>query len=173
MFPVDEWSKQRVHSVMMELLYSFNFMWFLMEEFIKKNCPEDVAREGLLILSEQFGAYEAKRLEKTVQGDSEGIDRLIRFLEHSHWCAFENIEVTKLSDTSLRMRTLNCTAQKAARKWGMEFYECGAGALRIRSAFFRHINPKSVVTPVFTPPQKAADASAPEASCEWVISIES
>ncbi|MGC9324821.1 MAG: DUF6125 family protein [Desulfomonilia bacterium] len=172
MFPVDDWNKERVHNVMMELLYSFNFMWFLMEEMIKKNCPEEVARDGLQQLSEKFGNYEAKRLEKTIPGESEGIERLIRFLEHSHWCAFEDIEITKLSDTSFRMRTQNCTAQKAAKKWGMEYYDCGTGAHMLRSGFFRTIDPNARVTRVFTPPEKAPDGTPIEVSCEWVISLE-
>ncbi|MDT8272079.1 MAG: DUF6125 family protein [Desulfomonilia bacterium] len=172
MFPIEQWSKERVHSVMMELLYSLNYMWFLMEEMIKKHCPEDVARDGLLELSEQFGAIEAKRLEKTLLGERDGIDRLIQFLEHSHWAAFEDVELTRLSDTSLRMRTRNCTAQKAAKKWGMDFYECGPGALRLRSGFFQYINPNARVHRVFSPPDEAGESTPPEVSCEWIISLE-
>ena len=172
MFPVDEWSKERVNSVMMELLYSFNFMWVLMEEWVKKNCPDKTAREEMLEMYEQFGYNEAKRLEKTLQAKNDGVDRLISFLEHSHWCAFEDIEITKISKSSFRMRTLNCTAQKAAKKWGMDFYECSLGAQKIRSGFFRYINPLTRVTPVFTPPQKAGDGTPPGANCEWIVSIE-
>ena len=111
-------------------------------------------------------------MEKTIQGKAEGVDRLIQFLEHSHWCAFENIEITKLSDTRMRMRTLDCTAQKAAKKWGMDCYECGPGALRLRSGFFGWINPRARVTPAFTPPEKAGEGTPPDVSCEWLISIE-
>ena len=72
MFQIEQWSKERVHNVTMELLYSFNYMWFLAEEWIKKNCPEVVAREGILHLTDEFGAYEARRLEKTVPKDIVG-----------------------------------------------------------------------------------------------------
>ena len=172
MFQIEQWSKERVHNVTMELLYSFNYMWFLAEEWIKKNCPEDVAREGMLHLTDEFGAYEARRLEKTVPKDIEGIDRLIRFLEHSHWCAFEDIQITKLSDTSMRMSTVNCTSQLAAKKWGMEYYDCGTVALRLRTAFFKRINPAARVTPILTPPDKAADDFPSQTACAWLITIE-
>ena len=172
MFPIKDWEKERVHDVMLELLYSFNFMWFLMEGWVKKNCPEEVAREGMLYLTDEFGAYEAKRLDKTVDGSLEGIDRLIRFLEHSHWAAFEDLEITKLSPTSFRMATLNCTSQKAAQKWGMEYYDCGAVALRLRTAFFRQIDPNVVVTPLFAPPEKGGESFPPDRSCAWIVSTE-
>lgn len=50
---------------------------------------------------------------------------MIQFLEHSHKSAFEDIELTKLSDNSIQMRTIGCTAQKAAKKRGMGYYNCG------------------------------------------------
>ncbi|MBN2033268.1 MAG: hypothetical protein JW836_08335 [Deltaproteobacteria bacterium] len=172
MLQIDQLSKDQVHSVMLELLYSLNYMWFLMEDWIKNNCPEKVGREDFLNLSQQFGRFEAKRLEKTIQGKPEGVDRLIRFLKHSHWCAFEQIEITKVSDIAMRMRTLNCTAQRAAKKWGMECYECGPGGLKIRSGFFGWIDPRARVTRVFTPPQEAGEGIPPNVSCEWLVSIE-
>ena len=172
MFPIEGWSKERVHDVMLELLYSFNYMWFLTEQWVRKNCPEDVAREGMLYLTEEFGAYEAKRLAKTIDDGLEGTDRLIRYLEHSHWCAFENIEITWLSESSIRMVTRDCTSQKAARKWGMSHYDCGEVALRLRSAFFRQIDPGIRVTSLFTPPDKAVEGCHPEASCAWIISLQ-
>ena len=58
MFEIESWSKERVHTVMRELLFSFNYMWFLMEEWMKQNCPEKVDREDFQKLSEDFGAYE-------------------------------------------------------------------------------------------------------------------
>jgi len=172
MLQIDQLSKDQVYSIMLELLYTLNYGWFLMEEWIKKNCPEKVGGEDFLNMLEQFGGYEAKRLEKTIQSKREGVDRLIQFLEHSHWCAFEQIEIMKLSDTRMRMRTLNCTSQKAAKKWGSDFYECGPSALKIRSGFFGWINPRARVTSVFMPPQKAGEGIPSNVSCEWLISIE-
>lgn len=45
-----------------------------------------------------------------------GLDRVTQFLKHSHELTFEDIEQTKLSDNSIRMRTIGCTAQKAVKK---------------------------------------------------------
>ncbi|MFP4194449.1 MAG: DUF6125 family protein, partial [Desulfobacterales bacterium] len=163
--------KQQVHEVMQELLYSLNYMWFLMEGWIGKNCPEKLDTEEFKQLGETFGSYEAKRLEKTVDPETKGLDRLEAFLKRSHWCAFEDIEITRLSETELRMRTLNCTAQKAARKWGMEFYECGDAGLRLRRGFFTRINPKAEVRRIYTPAEARPEELPKEVSCEWIISI--
>lgn len=171
MFSIENWSKERVHDVMLELLYSFNYMWFIAEQWIDKNCPEAAAREGRRYMAEEFGSYEAKRLAKTVDGNLEGVDRLIRFLEHSHWCAFENIDIARLSDSSIRMTTLNCSSQKAARKWGLEYYDCGEIALCLRQAFFRQIDSSAEVTCLFAPPGERPEGCPPDASCIWTITI--
>ncbi|MFW6011894.1 MAG: DUF6125 family protein [Desulfosalsimonas sp.] len=171
MLEIENWDKQQVHDVMQELLYSFNYMWFLMESWIAKHCPEKLYTEEFNKLGETFGSYEAKRLEKTVDPEVKGLDRLEAFLKHSHWCAFENIEITKLSDTKLRMRTLNCTAQKAARKWGMEFYDCSEAGLCLRRGFFSQINPEAEVRRTHTPPDDRPANLPEEVSCEWIISI--
>jgi len=170
MFDIDIWSKDKVHSVMRELLFSLNYMWFLMEGWIKENCPEKMESESFLKLSDEFGAYEAKRLAKTVDPSLEGMDRLVKYIEHSHWCAFEDIELTRISDNRLRMRTLGCTAQKAARKFGMGHYACGKSGLRLRSGFCRQIDPSLQVERVFTPPDEKPQGTLEEVSCEWIIS---
>ncbi|MFW6334395.1 MAG: DUF6125 family protein [Desulfosalsimonas sp.] len=171
MLEIKNMTKQQVHDVMQELLYSFNFMWFLMEEWIRTNCPEKSETEEFRQLAETFGSYEAKRLEKTVDPELQGVDRLTAFLKHSHWCAFENIEITTLSGSQLRMRTLNCTAQKAAKKWGHEFYDCSESGLRLRESFFSRADPRASVRRVFTPPQEKPEDAPEEASCEWIISL--
>jgi len=172
MFSIEDWSKERVYNVMMELLYSFNYMWFLMEQWVDKNCPKELGQKGMLQMTDEFGAYEARRLKKTVDDKVEGIDQLISFLEHSHWAAFEDLRITKISDTRMRMMTLGCTSQKAAKKWGMEYYDCSEVAQRLRLAFLKEINPKVTVTPVFLPPEKPSDDYPTGTSCEWIVSIE-
>ena len=160
MFDLDNWSKEKVHSVSLEVMYSFNYMWFLLDDWMKKNCPEKAGSEEFLKLNGDFGAYEAHRLHKTVDPALTGVERMIQFLRHSHWAAFEDLELTKLSDKSLRMRTLGCTTQKAAKKWGMECYECGQGALILRQGFFGRIDPTAEVVRVFTPAGCAAAGSS-------------
>ena len=51
--------------MMREVLFSFNYMWFLMYEWAKKNCTEKIEGEEFQNLSEEFGRYEAQRLEKS------------------------------------------------------------------------------------------------------------
>ena len=171
MFDIEAWSKERVHTVMRELLISFNYMWFLMEEWMKQNCPEKRESEAFLKLNEEFGAYEARRLTKIVQEPGTGVDRLISLVRHSHWCAFEDIEISKLSDRQIRMRTLGCTAQKAARKWGMDHYPCAKGALLLRQGFFGAVDSSAKVERVFTPPDEKSPEAPQDTSCEWVITI--
>ena len=180
MLEIEDWDKERVYQVMLELLYSFNYMWFLMEDWIKQNCPEKADSEAFHQISEDFGRYQAKRLEKTVEAPAggpeaetdPGVDRLIQFLRHSHWFAFEDIALSKVSDKELCMRTRNCTAQKAARKWGMECYDCSQGGHRLRQGFFAHINPTARVTRVYTPPDERPADLPEEVSCEWRITID-
>ena len=171
MFAIEDWSKERVHDVMREVLFSFNYMWFLMEEWAKKNCPEKVQGESFQSLSEEFGRYEAQRLERVVDDKLSGVDRLVAFVRCSHWCAFEDIELTAISKHGLRMRTLGCTAQKAARKWGLSHYDCGQTGLRLREAFFSRVIPTATVERVFTPPDDRPAGAPPDAACEWMISI--
>jgi hypothetical protein len=70
------------------------------------------------------------------------------------------------------MRTLDCSAQNAARKWGMEYYDCRAGGLRIRRGFFEGINPRAKVQRIFTPAEARPEDTRPTVSCEWRISLE-
>ncbi len=171
MFDIGNWSKEKVHSVSMELLYSFNFMWFLMDAWGKENCPEKVGNDDYWKLFSDFGAYEAQRLEKTLDPGIAGLDRMVQFLRHSHWSAFENLELTKLSGSSLRMRTHGCTAQKAVKKWGREYHECGKTGLMLRTGFFGRIDPMAKVQRVFTPPDARPPEAPEEASCEWIITL--
>lgn len=171
MFAIDDWNKEKVHNVMREVLFSFNYMWFLMETWAKQHCPEKVHGEEFLQLSEEFGRYQAQRLEKVIDDHHTGVVRLAEFVKHSHWCAFEEIELTPLSDTHLRMRTLGCTAQKAARKWGLSHYDCGEAGLRLRKGFFSRVISTAQVERVFTPPDARPEDAPAEAACEWIVSI--
>jgi len=171
MLDIEDWSKERVHIVMREVLFSMNYMWFLMESWARQHCPQQAGEESFQQLSDEFGRYQAQRLEKILDDKLTGVDRLIAFVKHSHWCAFEEIELTPLSDTRLRMRTLRCTAQKAAQKWGLSHYDCGPGGLRLRQGFFGRVIPTAKVERVFTPPDPKPSGTPDAAACEWVITI--
>jgi len=172
MLDIENWSKEHLYQVMRELLYSFNSMWFMVEDWVKNYAPEGLKAEAFLQFSEQFGAYQARRLARVADPPAGEIDRLIYFLERSHWAVFENMEITKISDSELRMRTFGCTSQKAAQKRGMEYYECGLSALKLREGFFREINPKARVARLFTPPDTRPGGCPDDSSCEWRVTIE-
>jgi hypothetical protein len=97
---------------------------------------------------------------------------LVRYLEYSHWAIFENIEIAELTANSFKMRTLDCSAQAAARRWGMEYYDCRAGGLWIRSGFFKGINPRAKVQRIFTPAEARPEGMSSAVCCEWQISLE-
>jgi hypothetical protein len=156
---------------MRELLYSFNYAWFLMEEWIKKYCPEAHGNEDFMKLTEEFGAYEAKRLSRVLDISDGGVDVLIKFLNHSHWTVFEEMEAEKVSATSFKMRTLNCTTQKAAKKWGMGYYDCSSSGNLIRTGFYKQTNPNARIERIFTPPDELPKGISESVSCEWLITI--
>lgn len=45
MLDIEGLSKDTVYNVMRELLYSFNYMWFLFEEVVKRTHPEGLESE--------------------------------------------------------------------------------------------------------------------------------
>lgn len=155
---------------MRELLYSFNYAWFLMDDWIKKNHP-DANNEDLMGLAKEFGGYEAKRLSRVLDTSEEGIEKLIHFLNHSHWAVFEEIEGERISERSFTMKTFDCSTQRAAKKWGMGYYDCSEQGCRIREGFFREIDPDARVERIFTPPDEMIDGSDERISCEWLITL--
>jgi hypothetical protein len=165
-------SKDTVYNVMRELLYSFNYMWFLFEEVVKRTHPEELESEEFLRLNEEFGSYEAKRLSRVIDISAGGIDALIQLLKHSHWAVFENIEIKRITKKSFQMRTIECSTQKAAKRWGMEYRACGPTGSLIRIGFFKRVNEKVKVQRIFTPPEMRPEGTPKNVSCEWLISIE-
>jgi len=172
MLEIEDLSKDNVYSVMSELLYSINYGWFMIEDMIRKKHPELLGSDSYLRLNEDVGSYEAKRLSKALRVSGDTIDGLINLLRHSHWAVFENIEVEKLDGRSFRMRTIDCSAQRAAKKWGMEHYDCSLVAFPIRCGFFSAANQNAKVERIFTPPDVRPQSITENVSCEWLISIE-
>lgn len=170
MLEIEGLSKETVYNVMTELLYSFNYTWFKTEEWVKSRYPEGF--EEFASLCEDFGSYQARRLSQVLDISGGGIDPLIQLLKHSHWAVFENIEVEKLTEKSFKMRTTECSSQRAAKRWGMEYYDCGPTATIMRSAFFKEANPNAKVEQVFAPPEIGPEGTPENISCEWLISIE-
>jgi len=163
--------KDTLYTVMLQQLYSLNYMWLRCEGFMQEKIPEVYGSEEYYQLFEDYGSEEARRLVKALGFPREEIKDLTRFLKYSHWAIFENIEIAELTANSFRMRTLDCSAQSAAKKWGMQYYDCRSGGLRIRSGFFKGINPKAKVQRIFTPPETGLEGTRTIVSCEWLVSL--
>jgi hypothetical protein len=163
--------KDTLHTVMLQQMYALNYVWLRYEGFIRQKAPELYGTEEYYQLYEDYGSEEARRLVKAFSIPREGIKDLAGFLKYSHWAIFEDIDIAELTANSFRMRTLDCSAQHAAKKWGLDYYYCGVGGLRIRSGFFRGINPKAQVRRIFTPPEAGPEGRPARASCEWLVSL--
>jgi len=163
--------KDTLYTVMLQQLYSLNYMWLRFEGFMQEKIPEVYGSEEYYQLFEDYGSEEARRLVKALGFPREEVKDLTRFLEYSHWAIFENIEIAELTANSFRMRTLDCSAQSAAKKWGMEYYDCGTAGMWIRSGFFKGINRKAKVQRIFTPPETGPEGTRAIVSCEWLVSL--
>jgi predicted RecB family nuclease len=172
MLDIREIKKDTLHAVMLQQLYALNYVWLRFEGLIQQKAPEAYMGEEHYQLYEDYGSEEARRLVKALGFPREEIKDLVRFLQHSHWAVFENIEIAELTASSFRVRTLDCSAQRAAKKWGLEYYDCGTGGLRIRNGFYKGINPRAKVQRIFTPPEARPEGRPALASCEWLISLE-
>lgn len=172
MLEIEGLSKDTLYNVMRELLYSFNYMWFQIEDWIKRRYPGDFESEELCRIHQELGSNEAKRLSTVLNIVGAGVDAMIELVKHSHWAVFENIEVEKLTEQSFRMRTTECSSQRAAKRWGMEYYDCTLWASLCRNGFFKEANQKVKIQRVFTPPETRPEGTPENVSCEWLISIE-
>jgi len=164
--------RDTLYNVMLQQMYSLNYVWMRFEGLMQQKAPEVYESEQYYQIYEDYGSEEARRLVKALGFPREEIKDLARFLQYSHWAIFENIEIAELTANSFRMRTLDCSAQRAAKKYGMEYYDCGAGGLRIRNGFYKGINPKAKVQRIFTPPQAGPEGTRAIVSCEWLVSLE-
>jgi hypothetical protein len=164
--------KDTLYNVMLQQMYSLNYVWMRIEGLIQQRAPEVYRSEEYYQLFEDYGSQEARRLLKALDLPRKEIKDLARFLKYSHWAIFENIEIAELTANSFIMRTLDCSAQRAAKRWGLDYYDCGDGGLRIRNGFFKGINHNAKVRRIFTPPEAGPEGKPAVASCEWLISLE-
>lgn len=164
--------KDTLYDVMRQQLYSLNYMWMRFEIFIATKAPKEYGTEEYYKLYEDYGSHEAARLARALNLPREGIKDLTSFLKHSHWAVFESIEIAKLTTDSFRMRTLDCSAQRAAKKRGAEYYDCGTGGLRVRSGFFKGLDSRAKVQRIFAPGEARPEGTPANVSCEWLISLE-
>lgn len=172
MLDVSALQKDTLYNVMLQQMYSLNHMWLMLELYIAEKAPQDYGTDEYYQLYKDYGSHEARRLARSLGFPGEAIKDLADYLRHSHWAIFETIEIIELSATSIRMRTRDCTAQKAARKWGLDHYDCGTGGLRIRTGFFTALNSRATVERVYAPGEQRPESTPREVSCEWLISLE-
>ncbi len=172
MLDISQLEKDTLYNVMLQQMYSLNHMWLMLELYVAEKAPRDYGTDEYYQLYEDYGSHEARRLARVLSLPGEDIQNLADYLRHSHWAIFETIDITKLSETSLRMRTRDCTAQKTARKWGLDHYDCGTGGLRVRTGFFRTLNSRATVQRVYAPGGDRPKSVPSEVSCEWLISLE-
>lgn len=173
MLEIDGLSKEKVYDVMRALLYSASYAWHTTEGLVRAQHPELLKSEDYFKVNEDFGSYEARRLSEALGISEDGIDGLIQLLKHSHWAVFENIKVKRLSESSFRMRTLGCSSQQTAKRWGMEYYDCRLQGLRARSGFFKAVNKNAKIERIFSPPEGRPEDIPDNVSCEWLVSITS
>lgn len=177
MLDINDMDKQAVYDVMLDMLYSVNVGWFKLETLLREiysslNRTSELNRL-LLQVNTDFGRYEAKKLRKTLDIQDTDIDSLIKMLRYSHWFVLEDMEVEKLTDKSFRMRTIDCTVQKALKRRGSEYYDCTTGSNELcRKAFFEEINKTADVKRIFAPPEPGPAAHGKVISCEWEITID-
>ena len=164
--------KDTLHNVMLQQMYSLNYVWMRIEGLIQQRAPEVYRGEEYYQLFEDYGSEEARRLLKVLDLPRKETEDLASFLKYSHWAIFENIEIAELTADHFMMRTLDCSAQRAAKRRGLDYYDCGEGGLRIRNGFFKGINPRARVQRIFSPPEAQSEGRPAIASCEWLISLE-
>jgi len=174
MLDIEKLSKEAVYDIMFQQVYVLNLGFYKIEDLVRASHPELLKSDKYLHIMKEMGIREAKGVAKVLGILSNGIDSLIQLLQCSHWAVFETFEIKKLTEQSCRMRIIDCSAQKAAQKWGMEYYECADVTHEYLRGFCDQINRKVSVRKVFAPPEVGPKAiPVPDnVSCEWVISIE-
>jgi hypothetical protein len=169
-----ELSKDELFEVMKNLVHVYSSAWFKSERLaIEKYGSDAFLSKEFLDLFRNFGSKEANGLIELSVVSGTSIDSIIKAFQLSHWALFENIELTKLSDKIARMRTIDCSRQKyARRKWGTE-YPCLnlAFSHESRKGFAQAINPQARVKCNFSPPNPRPQDISEHVSCEWTITI--
>jgi hypothetical protein len=169
-----ELSKDELFAVMKNLVYTFNWGWLKSERLAIEKCGlEAFLGEEFTRVFREFGSRQAKKLVKLSIISGTNVDSIIKGLQLSHWALFEEIELKKLSENTVRMRTIDCSLQRnTKKKWGME-YPCKTlgSSLAIRTGFVKAINPQAEVKCNFSPPDPRPKNIPENVSCEWIISI--
>jgi hypothetical protein len=159
---------------MKNLVYTFNWGWLKSERLaIEKYGLEAFLGEEFTRVFREFGSKQAKKLVKLSIISGTDVDSVVKGLQLSHWALFEKIELEKLSENTVRMRTIDCSLQQdSRRKWGTE-YPCDylGFSSESRIGFVKTISPGAKVKCIYSPPNYRPKNIPDNVSCEWIISI--
>lgn len=153
-------SKRDLFEVMRNMVYVYSSAWFKSEWIASKEVGLEIfLSQDFIKLFREFGEKEARILVERSIVSGRDADSIIKALSLSHWALFEKIELKKISDNKVRMRTIDCTRQKyAIKKWGTEYPCKNLGfSKESRTGFVKVINPSAEVKCIFahqTPDQK-------------------
>ena len=152
----DELSRDKLFAVMRNLVYTFNWAWLKSErEVIEKyGLNAAVLGEQFIELFREFGSRQSRKLVKLSIVSGTNADSIIKGLQLSHCSLFENVELDKLSDSVVRMRTIDCSLQRnSLKKWGMK-HPCKSlhFSSEWRIGFVKEINPRTEVKCSYCPP---------------------
>ncbi|MFB0562764.1 MAG: DUF6125 family protein [Candidatus Lokiarchaeia archaeon] len=136
---------------------------------ISKRFGEEVAWEirNKTTAPKVFGEWQAKDLKRLLKLGG-GVDAIRQAFQHSHWAILEDVEIKKLSKSSLLFRTRNCSAQRMLlQRIGKEI-ECKPGSYLVLESFVKIIDPTARIECNFCPP----DPHPEDVFCEWLVIIE-
>jgi hypothetical protein len=169
-----ELSKDELFAVMKNLVYTFNWGWLKSERLAIERCGlEAFLGEEFTRVFRQFGSKQAKKLVKLSIISGTNLDSIIKGLQLSHWALFEKIELEKLSENTVRMRTIDCSLQQDSRRKRGTEYPCNylGFSSESRRGFVQTINPRAKVKCIYSPPNSRPKNIPENVSCEWIISI--
>ena len=168
--------KDKLLALMKNLVNTYSWAWLQSELVATEKYGLDNVLEGEFNeFFREFGTKEGRKLVELSIVSGTDVDSIIKGLRHSHWALFENIQLTKLSDSAVSMRAINCSRQRYIKaKLGTE-YPCKSlhFSAESRTGFVKAINPKAEVKCGFCPPDPRPKGIPENVSCEWIISIPS
>lgn len=165
--------------VIENLLYIVNRSWFLLELLVlTKLGPEELIKilktPEYEALAEEFGRRQSIFLKEKGFVRGEGAEAIFHALDKfSSWRLFEGerFEVLRISEREMRIRTYNCSAQRAAARRGIPHYPCRFFGLPARRGFVKGIDERAEVRCVFAPPDSRPPGIPEEVSCEYVVEL--
>jgi hypothetical protein len=168
---IEELPKEKMFAVMRGIVGTMSYLAFAYEELAEEKVGQGMFFEQSYIdMAKEFGGREARVLKRASVITTEGLDAIVEALIYSHWALYENLEITKLTEKVIRLRTLNCTTQRYVLT-GREGFPCKNFGLNSRLGFVQGINPNAELRCVFCPPEPRPKDTPQEVSCQWEISL--